>query len=91
MRRSATGQMQEPEDDIARITAFKLSDLVLSFLLDEAGLICGTALCRKTQELLLQLCTLQYGVRTIFRARGLIEESTMTEILKHAVLYVFAL
>lgn len=53
MRRSATGQMQEPEDDIARITAFELSDLVLSFLLDEARLICGTTLCRKTQALLL--------------------------------------
>lgn len=51
MRRSVTGQMQEPEDDITGITAFKLSNLVVSFLLDETGLICGTTLCRKKMEL----------------------------------------
>lgn len=44
MRGSVTGQMQEPEDDVTGVAAFKLAGLVVSILLEEAGLVCGAAL-----------------------------------------------
>lgn len=45
-----TGQMQEPEDDVTGVAAFELASLVISLLLDEAGLICGTTLCGKKKK-----------------------------------------
>lgn len=60
MRRSVTGQMQEPEDDVTWVTAFQLAGLVVSFVLDEAGLVRGAAFCgrvlthTKKEELLLR-------------------------------------
>ena len=45
MRRRVTDQMQEPEDDVTGVAAFQLAGLVLSVLLDEAGLVCGATLC----------------------------------------------
>lgn len=43
--RGVTGQMQEPEDDVTGVAALKRAGLVVSFLLDEARLVCGAALC----------------------------------------------
>lgn len=50
MRRGVAGQMQEPEDDVTGVTAFELAALVISLLLDEAGLVCGAALCGKKNK-----------------------------------------
>lgn len=47
MRRSVTGQMQEPEDDVTGVAAFQLAGLVVSFVLDEAGLVRGAAFCAR--------------------------------------------
>ena len=44
------GQMQEPEDDVTGVAAFGLAALVVSLLLDEAGLVCGAALCGKKKK-----------------------------------------
>ena len=45
------GQMQEPEDDVTGVAAFGLAALVVSLLLDEAGLVCGAALCGKKKKI----------------------------------------
>lgn len=47
MRRRVTGQMQEPEDDVTGVASFELAVLLVSFLLHEAGLICGAAFCSR--------------------------------------------
>lgn len=43
--RSVTGQMQQPEEEVSGVAAFELAALVVSFLLHEAQLVCGAALC----------------------------------------------
>lgn len=45
MRRRVASQMQEPEDDVARVAAIELAGLIISLLFDEAGLVCGAAFC----------------------------------------------
>lgn len=50
MRRSVASQMQEPEDDVTGVAAIELADLLISFLLDKAGLICGAALCDRVRN-----------------------------------------
>lgn len=45
MRRRVPSQMQQPEDDVSRVAAFELAGLVVTFVLVEAGLVCGAALC----------------------------------------------
>lgn len=45
-----TGQMQEPEDDVAGVAALELADLVIPFLLGEAGLVCGAAFCGRVKK-----------------------------------------
>lgn len=45
MRRSVTSQMEEPEDDVTGVAPFVLAVLLVSFLVHEAGLVCGAALC----------------------------------------------
>ena len=56
MRRTVTGQMQEPDDDVTGVAVVKLDSLVVSFLFDETGLVCGTALWfeKKKEELWLR-------------------------------------
>lgn len=50
MRRTVTGQVQEPEDDVTGVAAFQLAGLVVSFVVDEAGLVCGAAFCGTTNK-----------------------------------------
>ena len=74
MRRTVTGQVQEPEDDVTGVAAFQLAALVVTFVLDEAGLVCGAAFCGTktnkrgviTGSKLLQPYTLQYVVIRFF-------------------------
>lgn len=40
-----TSQMQEPEDDVTGVTGLKLAGLIVPFLLNKAGLVCGAAFC----------------------------------------------
>lgn len=45
VRRSVTSQMEEPEDDVTGVAPFVLAVLLVSFLVHEAGLVCGAAFC----------------------------------------------
>lgn len=42
--RSVAGQMEEPEEDVSRFADLQRAALVVSVLLDKAGLVCGATL-----------------------------------------------